>query len=93
MSEARPPITLRAGFSYSRKRFVAEVAVVQSEGAGGAAAACGPSLDGITVGWGEVDAAGGAVCRKRKFEKRETERLREEVEGQAAWGCRASADN
>ena len=60
MSEARPPITLRAGFSYSRKRFVAEVAVVQSEGAGGAAAACGPSLDGITVGWGEVDAADGA---------------------------------
>jgi len=80
---------VQAGFAYSRKRFVAEVAVRQANDAGGASLRAGPLLDAITVGWGEVDAADGAVARKRRFKLRDASQVLEiDVESRRRRGTR-----
>lgn len=87
--EARPCPAVQAGFAYSKKRFVAEVVVVQAREAGGHSARAGPLLDSLTVGWGEVDAADGAVSRKRKFKLRErAQALEIEIESRRRRGPR-----
>jgi hypothetical protein len=80
---------VRAGFTYSRKRFLAEVVVAQAREAGGHSARAGPLLDTLTVGWGEVDAADGAVSRKRKFTLRDrAQTLEIEIESRRRRGSR-----